>query len=158
MADARFEDADERPLRLRAETPEDLAVLSALVQDAVATVGDIAWAARHRRLALLLNRFRWEDREAAERAGRPFERVRSVLAVEGATAVRAQGLSPAERGTVVSLLALAFEPGADGAGRLRILLAGDGEILAEVECLDVSLTDVTRPHRAQARRAPRHDG
>ena len=38
MDDARFEDAAERPLRLKAETPEDLAVLSALLQDAVGKV------------------------------------------------------------------------------------------------------------------------
>ena len=33
--DARFEDGAERALRLRAESPEDLQVIAALVQDAV---------------------------------------------------------------------------------------------------------------------------
>ena len=33
--DARFEHGAERPLRLRAESPEDLQVVSALLQDAV---------------------------------------------------------------------------------------------------------------------------
>ena len=42
MTDARFEDGAERALRLRAETPEDLAVISALTQDALAEVKDAA--------------------------------------------------------------------------------------------------------------------
>lgn len=158
MTDARFEDAGERPVRLRAETAEDLAVVSALLQDAVGQVSEIAWARRHRRFLLLLNRFRWEDREAAEAAGRPYERVRSALAVEGVLGVRASGITAAERDLVYVLLAIAFEPGADGAGTLRLTLAGDGAIAVEVECLDVTLTDVTRPYRAPSGRKPDHGG
>jgi hypothetical protein len=158
LADARFEDAAERPLRLRAETAEDLSVLSALVQDAVGRVGDIAWAARHHRFALLVNRFRWEDREPAERARRPFERVRATLVIEGALSVRSSGIDPGDRETILSLLSIGFEPGEDGGGRLRLVLAGDGEIAIEVECLDVSLRDVTRPYRAPSGHAPDHGG
>ena len=47
--DARFEDGAERPLRLRAESAEDLAVISALMQDAVVQTSDIAWARRRHR-------------------------------------------------------------------------------------------------------------
>lgn len=156
MSDARFEDAGERPLRLRAETAEDVAVLSALVQDAVATIGDTAWMPRRRRFGLLLSRFRWEDAAAAERAGRPFERVRALLTVDGALRARASGIDPRARDVVISVLAVGFEPGADGAGIVRLTLAGDGEIALDVECLDVSLTDVARPHLAIAGAAPRH--
>jgi hypothetical protein len=154
--DARFEDGGERPLRLRAETPEDLAVVSALLQDAVAQTSEIAWARRHRRFAMLVNRFRWEDAEAARRQGRPFERVQAVLVVESVLAVRASGIDPADRDLVVSLLALEFKPGADGAGVLTLVLAGDGAIAVAVECLDVTLTDVTRPYVAPSGRAPAH--
>jgi hypothetical protein len=38
------------------------------------------WDRKRRRFAVLLNRFRWEDREAAER--RPPERVRALLVIE----------------------------------------------------------------------------
>ena len=79
MTDARFEDGAERALRLRAETPEDLAVISALTQDALAEVKDAAWTPKRRRFSVLLTRFRWEDAAAARREGRPFERVRSLL-------------------------------------------------------------------------------
>ncbi len=83
MSDATFEDGGERPLRLVAQDADDLPVISALVQDAVLTVTDMKCDPKRRRFALLVNRFRWEDRaEAAERVGRAYERVRSVLVVE----------------------------------------------------------------------------
>ena len=151
--DARFEDGAERPLRLRAESADDLAVLSALVQDAVAATSEIAWAKRHRRFAVLLNRFRWEDAPAAERQRRPFERVQAMLAVEGVLAARTAGIDPADRDLVLELLAVVFEPGEDGAGTVRLVVAGDGEIALDVECLDVTLTDVTRPYAARTKPA-----
>jgi hypothetical protein len=156
MTDARFEDGAERPLRLRAETPEDLAVISALVQDAVCQPDRIAWMPRRHRFTLLLNRFRWEDRPAAERQRRPFERIQSLLTVDSAMRARTSGVDPSDRELVIAVLSIAFEPTEDGGGRVRIVLAGDGEIVLDVECLDVSLVDVTRPYVARARRAPAH--
>jgi DUF2948 family protein len=156
--DARFEDGAERPLRLRAESPDDLAVISALVQDAVAQTSEIAWASRHRRFTLLVNRFRWEDAEAAERHGRPFERVRALLVIGGVLRARASGVDPRDRDLVLSLLALGFEPGEDGTGTLHLVLAGDGEIALDVEALDVTLADVTRPYEAPSGHRPSHAG
>jgi hypothetical protein len=151
--DATFADGAERPLRLRAESVEDLAVLSALVQDAVAQTAEIAWARRRRRFVLLVNRFRWEDAPAAERQRRPFERVRALLTVENVLRARTSGIDPADRDLVLELLALVFEPREDGGGVLRLVVAGDGEIALDVECLDVALADVTRPYAARTRPA-----
>jgi hypothetical protein len=154
--DARFEDGAERPLRLRAETADDLAVIAALVQDAVAQTSEIAWARRHHRFALLINRFRWEDADAAAREGRPFERVQALLSIDGVLKARANGVDPRDRDLVLALLSLAFVPAAEGAGTLRLMLAGDGEIALDVECLDVTLADVSRPYMARAHSAPKH--
>lgn len=156
--DARFEDAplSDRPLRLKAEDAEDLAVVSSLTQDAVARVGDIRWMARRRRLVLLMNRFRWEDADAARREHRPFERVRSALTLEGVSRVRARGFDMDRPDGVIGLLSVAFEPGADGAGTVTMTFAGGAELGAEVEILDASLADLTRPWEAQSRSAPGH--
>jgi hypothetical protein len=156
MADARFEDGGEAALSLKAEGPEDLAVLSALVQDAVFPASEMRWDRRGRTLALLLNRFRWEDRAAAERERRPFERARALLVIGDVTGVSSQGIDRGDPDLVLSLLSLAWEPGADGAGRLVLTLAGDGAVAAEAECLNVTLRDVTRPYRAPSGQAPRH--
>lgn len=154
--DARFEDGAERPLALRAETAEDVPVLAALLQDAVMSMGDMSWRPKSRELAFLLNRFRWEDKATAEASGRPYERVRAVLVVGGVTHVASQAIDRADRDQVLSVLDIVWTPGADAAGRVEITLAGDGAIRAEVECLDLTLRDVTRPYLAPARRAPAH--
>jgi len=156
MADARFEDAAEAPLHLVARDAEDLAVLSALVQDAVFPIAEMRWQTGKRRFALLINRFRWEDREAAETANRGFERVQSLLMVDEALSVRTQGIDRTDRDVVLSLLSLAFAPGEDGTGRVILTLAGDGAIDLAVEALEVTLKDVTRPYLAPSGLAPDH--
>lgn len=156
MTDARFEDGGEGPLWLGAQDAEDLKVLAALAQDAVFPITDMTFSRKRREFGLLLNRFRWEDRIVAERRGRGYERVRSMLLVRDVLAVRSQGIDREDRDTVLSLLAISFEPGADGMGTLTLTLAGDGAIALEVEALDITLRDVTRPYLAPSGKAPDH--
>ena len=156
MTDARFEDGGEAPLRLVAQDGEDLKVISALVQDAVLPVTELKYDAKRHRFAALLNRFRWEDRAEAERVGRAYERVRSVLVVEDVRKVQSFGFDRADKDLVLSLLSIEFAPADDGAGRLTLTLAGDGAIALDVEALDLRLDDVTRPYRAPSGKAPRH--
>lgn len=154
--DAKFEDGGEAPLRLRAEDTDDLAVLAALAQDAVFPANEMTWQAGQRRFAILLNRFRWEDRAKAEARKRAFERVQSVLVINDVLKVQSQGVVQGDADTVMSLLSISFEAGKDGMGRLELTLAGDGVIALEVECLDVALKDVTRPYIAASKSAPKH--
>ena len=155
--DASFADADpDRPLAIRAEDAEDLAVLAALAQDSVMTVADAVWDRQSRHFALLLSRFRWEDADAAEAEGRPFERVRTILAIGDVTAVRHDGIDRSDPGLVLSLLDLEWRPGEDGTGTLILQFAGDGAVAVDVEAMCVDLRDVARPHRAQAAARPQH--
>ena len=156
MSDARFEDGAEAPLALALTDAEDVTVASSLLQDAVFTGADMRFDAKRREFGLLLNRFRWEDRAAAERAGRAYERVRCVLVFRDVRAVQSQGIDLRARDTVLSLLALGFEPGTDGTGRLVLTLAGDGAVALEVEALNADLRDVTRPYAAPSGRVPDH--
>lgn len=114
--DARFEDGVERPLRLKAEDGEDVAVIAALVQDSILTGSEMQYERGRRRFSMLLSRFRWEDKPAAERRGRDFERVRAVLAIDDVMGVARQGLDPKDGDTVLSLLTLGWEPGEDWGG------------------------------------------
>ncbi|GLP88092.1 DUF2948 family protein [Tritonibacter mobilis] len=157
MSDASFEDGRERPLNLGAYEAEDLEVISSLVQDAVFPVTEMSWRASARRFAILLNRFRWEDRVAAERRGRAYERVQSVLLAENVLNVASQGIDRTDKDMILSVLSVTFEPGQDGAGHLLLTLAGDGAIRLSVEALEVTLKDVTRPYRAPSKHMPQHD-
>ncbi len=157
MSDARFEEGGEAPLRLVVQDADDLKVISTLVQDAVLPAAELAFDARRRRFALLLNRFRWEDRVEAERVGRAYERVRSLLVVEDVRKVQTMGFDRGDKDLVLSLLSMDFTPGEDGTGRLTLTLAGDGAIALDVEALDIRLDDVTRPYRAPSGKVPHHD-
>ena len=156
MSDARFEDGDEGPLRLLVRGPEDLPILAALVQDAVFAASEMTYARGRRRFAILLNRFRWEDSDAAQRAGRPFERVQSLLTVESVQAVRTQGITRDDKDRILSLLDITYDGNADGPGRLTLILAGDGAIALDIEAPEIALRDTTRPHRAVSGKMPEH--
>ena len=156
MVDATFEDGAEQPLRLRAETSDDLTVISAYVQDAVGQNSEISWLTKKHRFGILLNRFRWEDQLNAEQQDRPYERVQSMLVVESVLKVAAQGLDPSDKDMAFELLSVSFQPGEDGAGQVLLTLAGDGMIALNVECLDVTLLDVSRPYIARSTHVPSH--
>lgn len=156
VEDARFEDGGDRPLKLIALDADDLEVISALTQDAVFPITEMKWQPGRRRFALLVNRFRWEDREKAAVRQRPVERVQSVLAFGDVEKVRSQGVDRSDKDFVMSLLSITFEPGEDGTGRVVLTLAGDGTIALDVEALDVTLQDVTRPYAAPSKHAPEH--
>jgi len=151
MADARFEDGETRPLNLVARDGDDLGVISALIQDAVLTAGDLRYTKSKRRFTLLINRFRWEDGSA-----RSPERVRSLLVVDDVTMVQGQGLDRTDPDLVLSLLSLGFAPGDDGTGLLTLTFAGDGALALAVEALEITLKDVTRPYLAPSRLVPKH--
>jgi len=157
MTDARFEDAGDAPLSLIAQDNESLAILSALLQDAVFPITEMRYAKHRRRFALLVNRFRWEDRTQAQASGRRYERVQSLLVFHDVLAVQTTGIDRGDTDTVLSLMQLSFEAGPDGTGRATLILAGDGSVALTLESLDVQLRDVTRPYIAPSGKAPDHD-
>lgn len=154
--DARFEDAGDAPLNIGALDNEDLQVLSSLAQDAVFPAVEMQWLPADRRFALLLNRFRWEDLKAAQTGKRAVERVQALLVIDNVLKVASQGIERGDADTILSVLSVAFEPSEDAAGHVIITLAGDGGIRLDVEALEVTLKDVTRPYKAPSRQAPSH--
>lgn len=131
--------AETEPLRLLAQDVDDLAVVSAALQDAMARIGDIVFEARARRLTVAFNRFRWE------RDGRARERVRSGLQLGGVLGVQSRRLRRGAKDAVVELLAVTFEPGEAPGGAVVFTFAGGGDLRAEVECLEAVLADVSTP-------------
>ncbi|AGT07939.1 DUF2948 family protein [Paracoccus aminophilus] len=156
MSDASFHDADPGPLALAAADGDDLQVIAALAQDAVLPVSDISYDSKRRYLALLLNRFRWEDLEEAQRDQRPYERVRSLLVLSDVVRVQGDGIDRQDKDLVLELLSIGWEPGEDGCGRILLQFAGDGTLMVDVECVNAELRDVTRPYIAPSQRVPSH--
>jgi hypothetical protein len=138
------------PLKLVALDADDLAVISAHLQDAVLKVSDLAYLPRERRFALVARRFDWETptREGPQRrlAGLHFDRVLSA---------RTRGLDRADQGAVLSLLAVTFEPGEAPSGAVTLVFAGGGAVRLEVECIEAQMRDLGAAWRASGR--PSHD-
>ena len=150
--DARFEDGREAPLNIGALDVEDLKVLSALVQDGVFPSPEMKFAAKDRRFTILLNRFRWEDG-----GKRTPERVQSLLNISEVHKVSSQGIDRTDKDMILSVLSMEFEESDAPSGHLTLTLAGDGAIRLDVEALDVSLKDVTRPYLAPSKKVPNHE-
>lgn len=132
-----------KPLRLMVEDSEDLKALSAVMQDAVLKIGDLAQLPAQRRFALVANRFVWEA--AADRKRGPFARVRVGCHFDDVLSVRQMNLRAEARSAVLDLLAIRFEPGADGAGSVILDFAGGGAIRLEVESLNAHCADISAP-------------
>ena len=133
------------PLHLLAEDADDLSVIAAALQDAVAKLGDIQWTPATRQLTIALNRFRWEA------PGKTGERVRSGLQLGSVLSVKARKLKRDAPRAMVELLDVAFEPGEAPGGVILLKFAGDADLRCEVECIDAVLTDVSAPWPAKSK-------
>ena len=125
------------PLRLLAQDADDLAIISAAMQDAVAKVGDITFEPKAQRLTIAFNRYCWE-------AGGSV-RVRSALQLGGVMNVQARKIRRSPRDAVLELLAVTFDAGEAPGGIVTISCAGGGDLRAVVECVDAVLADVSEP-------------
>lgn len=149
--DAKFEDGTEKPLFLGAETAEDVAIISALCQDAIFTSHELKWDAKGRRFVVLLNRFRWENHNSENAP----ERVQTLLIVDDVLRMASQGVDIKDKDSILSLLELRVEQDEQGAF-LILQLAGDGALRANIEAINMCLRDVTRPYHAPSGKMPTH--
>ena len=126
------------PLRLSAFDADDLAIVSAAVQDALVAVRDCAWLKDEGRFVLLLNRFRWET-GPVDRA--EHSRTHSALVFNEVTAVRHHEIPLGEPDRMLELLAVVQE--APGSATLRF--AAGRAIRLEIGRLACHLGDVGEP-------------
>lgn len=134
----------ERPFRVRAEDAEDLAVVSAYLQDAVLPVAEIAYEPAAERFVLVAARFRWEKAlraQVAAEGGEPDERVHCGVRFDDVTAVRVRGADPrTERGRMLDLLQIACDD-----GRVDLVCADDVTIRLDVRRLACHVEDLGEP-------------
>ncbi len=137
-------------LRLVALDEEDLAVISAHLQDAAVRVQDLAFLPREHRFALCAQRFEWEgslDEPPRRRlTGLHFERVLSC---------RARGIDRTKPDQVLNLIGIAFEEKDPPAGCVTLLFDGGAAIQLDLECIETQMKDLGPAWPCQER--PAHD-
>jgi hypothetical protein len=140
-------------LKLLAMDDEDLAVLSAHVQDAVLKVADLVNLPKERRFAIGMNRFTWEK---ADGQRRNFERRRAALTFDRVLSVQTSHIRRDQPEAVLELLAIGFEPeGEAPAGHVMLYFAGGGAIRLAVECIEARLADLGTAWATRSK--PSHD-
>lgn len=125
------------PLRLRATDTGDLSVIAAMLQDALAPIGDIGFMADEGSFMMALNRFRWE---AEDEDAKRHERVHAGLRFDTVRRVQYRGIDLADRGRFLELLTISYDEG------VAVLhFAGGSAIRLEVERLECALGDFEEP-------------
>lgn len=141
-------------VRLFALDEQDLAIISAHVQDAVVKTGEIVWSPARRQFTLPMNRFAWERALRRRSRREADERRRSVLHFDRVEGVRSTGFAPGDKDGVLAVLAVVFEPTNPPAGTVTIVCAGEAAIRLDVECIEAQLTDLGAAWQASKR--PKH--
>ena len=122
-------------LKLTAQDTEDLSIVSAHMQDALVRLADIRYLAKTRQFAFVANRFAWEQQPNSERH-------RTGLHFEHVLGVKQQGIQGLGENTILSLLAISFEPGQSPSGTVVLTFSVDCTIRLGVEYLDLQLKDL----------------
>ena len=141
-----------RKLRLRAESPDDLDVIGAVLQDALIPVADMAFLPDENRFALVANRFCWEAEEGGaapvQAGGRwraaAHRRVNAGVLFGGVQGVRTRGFDREDAARILSLLAIRAEAGLD-ATEITLVCAGAASIRLRVTAIDCRLDDIGEP-------------
>ena len=141
-------------LKLRAEDADDLAVLSACLQDAVVAVRDLAYLAADRSFVLVASRFRWERGLDWDRHQSGFERVLCAITFDEVAAVSYRGFRRSDEDRILSLLSIRFTPG-EPAGAIHLDFSGGAAIRLEVARIACRSKDLGEPWPTPWR--PRHD-
>lgn len=129
--------SEDAPLKLAALDAEDLAVLSAHLQDAVLKVGAMHYLPVEQRFAVTLNRFDWLETDM-----KPYRRRQSALVLDRVSGVRSQCIKRDAEDAILELLAIEFCQGDAPSGHIELIFAGGGAVRLEVECIEARLADL----------------
>ena len=141
---------EDTALKLRAEDAEDLAVISACLQDALVAVRDLAYAPEERSFLIVANRFRWEHGLGPAPGEVPYERVLCGITFSEVTAVSYSGFRRTNDGRILSLLAIRPEDQA-----VRLEFSGGPAIRLDVARILCHASDLGDPWPTPWQ--PRHD-
>ena len=140
-------------LKLRAEDADDLAVLSACLQDALVPVRDLAYVPDQKIFVFVANRFRWESGSRPV----PGERERILCAVtfSAVAGVSYRGFRRSDEDRILALLAIRAEAESVGATAILLEFSGHAAIRLEVARIQCRAKDLGEPWPTPWH--PRHD-
>ncbi len=142
-------------LKLHALDEEDLAVISAHLQDAIMPVQAMTYLPQQQRFAAILNRFDWVDAERGGGGRGRYQRRQSALRFDRVLDAKIQNIDRRRNDGVFELLTIQFQQTDPPSGEILLIFAGDAAIRLTVECIEAELRDLSAAWRA--RNKPQHD-
>jgi hypothetical protein len=126
-------------LKLNALDEDDLAVISAHVQDARVQTSDIIWRQGEKRLVIGMSRLDWEQTLSGETAPR---RLIAALRFDRVLACKSRKIDLATPDAALELLGIEFHAGEAPGGSAVLMFSHGGVLRLDVECLECELTDL----------------
>jgi hypothetical protein len=126
-------------LKLIALDADDLAVISAHVQDARVHAADIIWRQDEKRLVVGMNRVDWEQTLAGETAPR---RLIAALRFDRVLACKSRNIDLQAQEAALELVGIEFYPSQAPSGSAVLIFRQGGALRLDVECLECELTDL----------------
>ena len=130
-------------LKLIAKTEEDLRIVSAHLQDSIASISDIANLKKNKIFLMQLNRFMWEDVEKG--VFRKNKRVRTVLKLENVLKVNSKNINQSTKDKFLDFLAIESNQMPDKNYEMKLIFSGDAIIRVVAEVIEVALDDQGEP-------------
>jgi hypothetical protein len=126
-------------LKLIALDADDLAVISAHVQDARVAPADIIWRQAEKRLVIGMNRLDWEQTLSGQTEPR---RLVAALRFDRVLACKSRNIDLAAPENTLELVGIEFHEHEAPGGSALLMFTEGGAIRLDVECLECELTDL----------------
>ena len=127
------------PRKLIALDEDDLAVISAHVQDARVRTGNILWREGEKRLVIGLERVDLDEELEGRRAAGHLV---SALRFDRVLSVKSRNVAMDRPDAAIELIGLEFTATDAPSGKVTLLFSGLGAMQLEVECLECELADL----------------
>ena len=139
-------------LKLIAKTHEDLKVISAHLQDSIASIENIANLKKNKIFLMQLNRFMWEDVEKG--VFRKNKRIRTILKFENVIEVSSKNITQKKKDKFLDFLAIDCNQMPSKNYEMKLIFSGDSIIRIISEVIEVTLDDQGDPWNTKNK--PKH--
>ena len=130
-------------LKLIARTDEDLRIISAHLQDSIASTENIANLKDNKIFLMQLNRFMWEDVEKG--VFRKNKRIRTILKFDNVIEVNSKNINQTNKDNFLDFLAIESQQTPDENYEMKLVFSGDAIIRIIAEVIEVTLDDQGEP-------------
>ena len=133
--------------KIIAQSPLDLKMISAYLQDSIIIVKDIVFLKESRIFIMIVNRFMWEDVEKG--VFRQNKRIRCAVKFEEVITVESKNINQKNKNIPLECLAIKCSSIFGETYKINIFFASNSIITITSEVIEVALHDLGKPWNAK---------